>query len=155
MMNIPQNFAWWEKNPTSLENCPPTVCEVGFFPTKIFYQIYPWRHFYLRKHIWKCLYYEIFKLSLNILCISHVQNTVNPKHYMHLIGLCFVAFCCGLLSVNYANTVYAVATIYHQVRWLCWGHPSKKSFIQPRLFQFHIKCFAWEIYHADLYGWIL
>ena len=38
-----QNFAWWEKkNLTSLENCPPKVCEVGFFPTKFFYQIYPW-----------------------------------------------------------------------------------------------------------------
>ena len=32
-----------KKNPTSLEKCPPKVCEVavGFFPTKFFYQIYP------------------------------------------------------------------------------------------------------------------
>ena len=26
--------------------------------------------------------------------------------------------------VNYANPVYGVATICHQVRWLRWGHPS-------------------------------
>ena len=25
---------------------------------------------------------------------------------------------------NYANPVYGVATICHQVRWLRWGHPS-------------------------------
>ena len=25
---------------------------------------------------------------------------------------------------NYANPVYGVATICHQVHWLCWGHPS-------------------------------
>ena len=27
-------------------------------------------------------------------------------------------------SNNYANPVYGVATICHQVRWLRWGHPS-------------------------------
>ena len=27
-------------------------------------------------------------------------------------------------SLNYANPVYGVATICHQVRWLRWGHPS-------------------------------
>ena len=27
-------------------------------------------------------------------------------------------------NVNYANPVYRVATICHQVRWLRWGHPS-------------------------------
>ena len=27
-------------------------------------------------------------------------------------------------SSNYANPVYGVATICHQVRWLRWGHPS-------------------------------
>ena len=27
-------------------------------------------------------------------------------------------------SDNYANPVYGVATICHQVRWLRWGHPS-------------------------------
>ena len=26
--------------------------------------------------------------------------------------------------LNYANPVYGVAIICHQVRWLCWGHPS-------------------------------
>ena len=26
--------------------------------------------------------------------------------------------------INYANPVYGVATICHQVRWLRWGHPS-------------------------------
>ena len=30
------------KNPTRLENCPPKVCEVGFFSHQNFYQIYPW-----------------------------------------------------------------------------------------------------------------
>ena len=28
------------------------------------------------------------------------------------------------LASNYANPVYGVATICHQVRWLRWGHPS-------------------------------
>ena len=27
-------------------------------------------------------------------------------------------------TLNYANPVYGVATICHQVRWLRWGHPS-------------------------------
>ena len=26
--------------------------------------------------------------------------------------------------LNYTNPVYGVAAICHQVRWLCWGHPS-------------------------------
>ena len=30
----------------------------------------------------------------------------------------------SISSVNYANPVYAVPTICHQVRWLRWGHPS-------------------------------
>ena len=30
----------------------------------------------------------------------------------------------NLQVINYANPVYAVATICHQVRWLRWGHPS-------------------------------
>ena len=33
---------------------------------------------------------------------------------------------------NYANPVYGVATICHQVRWLRWG--IRVSFIQSRLF---------------------
>ena len=28
------------------------------------------------------------------------------------------------ILINYANPVYGVATICHQVRWLRWGHPS-------------------------------
>ena len=28
------------------------------------------------------------------------------------------------IPCNYANPVYGVATICHQVRWLRWGHPS-------------------------------
>ena len=28
----------------------------------------------------------------------------------------------GPLVANYANPVYGVATVCHQVRWLCWGH---------------------------------
>ena len=28
------------------------------------------------------------------------------------------------LILNYASPVYGVATIFHQVRWLRWGHPS-------------------------------
>ena len=30
----------------------------------------------------------------------------------------------GAIVLNYANPVYGVATICHQVRWLRWGHPS-------------------------------
>ena len=30
----------------------------------------------------------------------------------------------GLWEGNYAKPVYGVATIYHQVRWVRWGHPS-------------------------------
>ena len=37
--------------------------------------------------------------------------------------------CVGVCDIvswwdNYANPVYGVATICHQVRWLRWGHPS-------------------------------
>ena len=34
-------------------------------------------------------------------------------------------------DLNYANPVYGVATICHQVRWLRWG--IRVSFIQSRL----------------------
>ena len=33
-------------------------------------------------------------------------------------------FVCNDFVSNYANPVYDVATICHQVRWLRWGHPS-------------------------------
>ena len=69
---------------------------------------------------------------------------------------------------NYANPVYNVSTICHQVRCLrCIMFPRFAtrfaayaggilvSFIQPHLFLFDIKCSAWELYHTDLYGWNL
>ena len=57
------------------------------------------------------------------------------------------------LGHNYANPVYGVATICHQVRCLRWGHPS--LFHTATSLQFNIKCSAWQIYHTDLYGWNL
>ena len=53
---------------------------------------------------------------------------------------------------NYANPVYGVPTICHQVRCLRRRHP---SLFHTATSFFYIKCSAWEIYHADVYGWTL
>ena len=58
-----------------------------------------------------------------------------------------------LYSGNYANPVYSVATICHQVRCLRWGHPSLFHTATSLLIWY--KCSAWEIYHTDLHGWNL
>ena len=45
--------------------------------------------------------------------------------YMEFIDMFSVYAQSGTYSrFNYANPVYGVAIICHQIRWLCWGHPS-------------------------------
>ena len=53
--------------------------------------------------------------------------------------------CPGRLT-NYANPGYCVAT-----RFADYAGGIRVSFMQPRLFQFDMKCSARGIYHTDLY----
>ena len=53
------------------------------------------------------------KRSLNLKFLYHIKKFVWKNT---MFGVCY--------NVNYANPVYGVATICHQVRWLRWGHPS-------------------------------
>ena len=41
---------------------------------------------------------------------------------------------------NYANPVYGVATICHQVRWLRWGHPSLFHIATSLLIWYEMLC---------------
>ena len=45
-----------------------------------------------------------------------------------------------LAKRNYANPVYVVATICHQVRWLRWGHPSLFHIASPLLIWYKMFC---------------
>ena len=47
---------------------------------------------------------------------------------------------CGRMLVNYANPVYGVATICHQVCWLRWGHPSLFYIATPLLIWYKMFC---------------
>ena len=42
------------------------------------------------------------------------QHKTCPLHHIHFY----------VIRINYANPLYGVATICHQVHWLCWGHQS-------------------------------
>ena len=48
--------------------------------------------------------------------------------------------------VNYANPVYGVATICHQVRWLRWGHPSLFRTATSLLIWYQIFCVRYISY---------
>ena len=55
---------------------------------------------------------------------------------------------------NYANPVYDVATICHQVRWLRWGHPSLFHTATSLLIWYKMFCVR-DVSDTDLYGWNL
>ena len=50
------------------------------------------------------------------------------------------------VRVNYANPVYGVATICHQVRWLRWGHPSLFHTATSRLIWYKMFCVRDKLY---------
>ena len=54
--------------------------------------------------------------------------------------------CCSLRSGNYANRVYGVATICHQVRWLRWGHPSLFHIATSILIWYKVFCLRDTLY---------
>ena len=49
-------------------------------------------------------------------------------------------------------TPYMVLPLF-ATRFAAYAGGIRVSFIQPCLFEFDIKCSAWEIYHTYLYGW--
>ena len=51
-------------------------------------------------------------------------------------------------------TPYMVLPLF-ATRFAAYAGCIRVSFIQPRLFQFDMKCSAWEIYNTDLHGWNL
>ena len=44
------------------------------------------------------------------------------------------------IPINYANPVYGVATICHQVRWLRWGHPNSFNTATHLLIWYQMFC---------------
>ena len=65
-------------------------------------------YYVLKQHIWSNACYRIVSLFLDMLCFKIAW----PNDGF------------SVTDSNYANPVYGVATICHQVRWLRWGHPS-------------------------------
>ena len=60
------------------------------------------------------------EMAINITSSSWPQGRLSPRGPQGARAMWPVR----LTPDNYANPVYGVATICHQVRWLRWGHPS-------------------------------
>ena len=58
--------------------------------------------------------------------VAHRSDSASWSGILIAIGCCHCGcfIVNGATAFNYANPVYGVATICHQVRWLRWDHPS-------------------------------
>ena len=94
--------------------------------------------------------------------VNDLHFTTSQEYPMIMFGanLVILAQICEELSRGQTEfpritlTPYMVLPLF-ATRFAAYAGGIRVSFIQPRLFQFDIKCSAWEIYHIDLYGWNL
>ena len=129
-----------------------TMCSISLtYVTDIHWQSAP--------YVWLILVRincAIFKEKFNEYLVVFIWKK-SLCHYLpwhlqdQLIGCCFLCWSNSVLCIqnishecNYANPVYGVATICHQVRWLCWGHPSLFHTATSLLIWYKMFC-MWDI----------
>ena len=79
-------------------------------------------------------------LRVKLITINGSGNGLALNRWQAIIGTKEPKLWCYTAIMNYVNPVYGVATICHQVRWLCWGHPSLFHTATSRLIWYKMFC---------------